>query len=243
MNSSNAATVSKSLRRIYGMTRQNMELLDTALLQGYSEAFPEENADVKLKTNTGPASKVTSPAKSSANNTPKKTPTKKKKPPKKTLNLEDEDCIEVEEIVVNGEPVFENGENGEGSENGDGYIDPSLLCSVEITGTDTGGSGDEVISSNKKKSTATPIKPKLTGPLRISSNMFKRKKAPSVSPQKAKKPKSDDAEIEEITLDDSDNSTGYVSQATMEYYSNRSVLEKANKFVQDDGDDSDVSLY
>merc|ERR1712098_315291 len=45
MNPKNAAIVAKSLRKIYAITKQNMELLDTALVQGYGDQFPEESED------------------------------------------------------------------------------------------------------------------------------------------------------------------------------------------------------
>ena len=63
---------------------------------------------------------------------------------------------------------------------------------------------------------------------------------------KAKKRKMvDDGEIEEITIDDDENSVGYVSQSEIESRNAAIINKKANKFINRDTDDdfdSDVSL-
>merc|ERR1712226_589359 len=114
MNGNNAATAAKSLRRIYEITKQNMELLDHSLVEGYKAVFPEEGHR-KLKFTTEPK---TSPAKQPA-----------KKRTKETRKESADDDIEVEGIVLNGESVYANGEGGGNM----GDFDPSMLCSVEIT--------------------------------------------------------------------------------------------------------------
>ena len=48
MNPNNTAAIVKSLRKIFSITRQNMELLDTTLVQGYSMIYPEEG-DRKIR--------------------------------------------------------------------------------------------------------------------------------------------------------------------------------------------------
>ena len=57
--------------------------------------------------------------------------------------------------------------------------------------------------------------------------------------------RSDDGEIEEITIDDDENSVGYVSQSELESRNAAKINKKANKFINGDTDDdfdSDVSL-
>jgi len=264
MNASNAATVSKSLRRIFAITKQNMELLDMSLVQGYGEHFPEEVVETKLRFNIGGAAKLNSPAVTTpSKSSPKKVLPKKpkNKKPKKMNTSEnvksdgDDDCIEVEEIVVNGEQVYTN-TNGDASSEEDGFIDPSLLCSVEITGVENRGSEEDngwssgptsIPSSTtpKKKKTSPTSAQRHSGPLRLSKNMFKRKKGPSITPNITKKPRKEiqnDSDIEEITLDDDDDSTGYVSQTTLDSLANQAIMAKVNKFAQDEDEDSDISL-
>merc|ERR1719192_2145140 len=48
MTPDNTAKVVKNLRKIFSITRQNMELLDTTLVQGYSMVYPEES-DRKIR--------------------------------------------------------------------------------------------------------------------------------------------------------------------------------------------------
>ena len=63
--------------------------------------------------------------------------------------------------------------------------------------------------------------------------------------KKAKKRKMADDEIEEITIDDDENSVGYVSQSELESRNAANINKKANKFINGDTDDdfdSDVSL-
>ena len=42
------AKICRSLRRIYAITKQNMELLDRALLQSFTEQFPSENEEIAI---------------------------------------------------------------------------------------------------------------------------------------------------------------------------------------------------
>ena len=81
------------------------------------------------------------------------------------------------------------------------------------------------------------------------SNKFLKKKSPKKKfpvMKKAKKRKmADDGEIEEITIDDDENSVGYVSQSELESRNAANINKKANKFINGDTDDdfdSDVSL-
>ena len=81
------------------------------------------------------------------------------------------------------------------------------------------------------------------------SNKFLKKKSPKKKfpvMKKAKKRKmADDGEIEEITIDDDENSVGYVSQSELESRDAAKINKKANKFINGDTDDdfdSDVSL-
>lgn len=81
------------------------------------------------------------------------------------------------------------------------------------------------------------------------SNKFLKKKSPKKKfpvMKKAKKRKmADDGEIEEITIDDDENSVGYVSQSELESRNAAKINKKANKFINGDTDDdfdSDVSL-
>ena len=81
------------------------------------------------------------------------------------------------------------------------------------------------------------------------SNKFLKKKSPKKKfpvMKKAKKRKmADDGEIEEITIDDDEDSVGYVSQTELESKNAANINAKANKFINGDTDDdfdSDVSL-
>jgi len=63
MNANNAATAAKSLRRIYEITKQNMELLDHSLVEGYKAVFPDEGQKkLKFTTLTVSSSKKTTQA-------------------------------------------------------------------------------------------------------------------------------------------------------------------------------------
>jgi len=93
MNANNAATAAKNLRKIYEITKQNMELLDHSLVEGYRSVFPEES-EKKLSFSTEPKS----PGKRRTKET-----TKRKE--------SGEDDIEVEGVVINGEAVY--GADGE----------------------------------------------------------------------------------------------------------------------------------
>ena len=156
--------------------------------------------------------------------TPNKTPAKKRK--RKASGNND---IEVEEIVVNGEKVIEN------LDNDDEPFDPSLLCSVEITAVDRSRSSSPELKKAPKISTPR-------GPLKLSNSMFKKKK--KVTPVKKKPKKKRSGEIEEITLtdDEDENSTSYVTQSDIDQSAENKLMAKANKFINNDDIDSDVSL-
>lgn len=231
MNPKNAAIVAKSLRKIYAITKQNMELLDTALVQGYGDQFPEEGENI-LKYGNLPNGNSSSPNKSKASPNKRKmkaTPVK----PKSSRTSTDND-IEVEEIVVNGEPVFGNmGDD-------DHVFDPSMLCSVEIT-AERDSSESPPPTKKRKINTSTPSNNKSKGPLRLSKNMFTKKKKTPLKPAPTKA--DSDSEIEEITIVDDEDSTGYVSQSTLDAIAAQNINQKANKFInKEDSFDSDVSL-
>merc|ERR1711953_1532177 len=66
MTAGNTATIVKSLRKIFSITKQNMELLDTTLVQGYEMVYPEESQN-----------KINIPGMGDTDSsTPKKTPRK-----------------------------------------------------------------------------------------------------------------------------------------------------------------------
>jgi len=223
MNPKNAAIVAKSLRKIYAITKQNMELLDTALVQGYGDQFPEESEDTLKFGSLSNGSSKASPKKRKIKSTPSKS---------KASRASTDNDIEVEEIVVNGEPVFGNmGED-------DAVFDPSMLCSVEIT-AERDSSSTPPVSKKRKMNTSTPSS-KPSGPLRLSKNMFTKKKK---SPKKPVKEDSD-SEIEEITIIDDEDSTGYVSQSVLDAVAAQNINQKANDFInsKEDSFDSDVSL-
>jgi len=92
----------------------------------------------------------------------------------------EDDEIAVEEIVMNGEKVLGN----------EDFFDPSQLCSIQITG------GSNVPAPPK----IPPVKRPPSGPLRISTKMFK-KKSPIKHPER---PPTPDSDIEEITIEDED---------------------------------------
>jgi len=209
MTADGLAGMVNKLRKIYGITKQNMDLLDAALVQAYQEKFPNESVD-RLKpgkpTNVSPRIKTVtkSPtkvgAKEDESNGTKVNKRKmkdtsvtaaKKGKTEGSKNDGSDDDIAVEEIVLNGEKVLSDAE----------FFDPSQLCSIQITG--------------EAKPPAPPKIPPVqrpSGPLRISSKMFKKK-----SPTKPSvRPTSPDSDIEEIVIEDEKNKR--------------------------DGDDSDVSL-
>ena len=225
MTAGNTAAIVKSLRKIFSITRQNMELLDSTLVQGYEMVYPEESQ-----------TKINVPGMVDINgSTPKKTPrkTQPKSPVKSTKKrkrkVSASDDIEVEEIVVNGESVYDKAE-----EEDEGF-DPSQLCSVEITAVERGSSSEPEVKRPK-------VINQQKGPLKLSNSMFKKKQKVR-SPLKKKRKKvtrKPDEEIEEITLsDDEENeNTSYVSQAVL----NEDLIMKANRFINNTEDDSDVSL-
>jgi len=218
MTASNTATIVKSLRKIFSMTKQNMELLDGTLVQGYEMVYPEESQN-----------KINIPGiVDTDSSTPKKTPrkTQPKMPKKRKRKASASDDIEVQEIVVNGESVFDKTEDED-----DGF-DPSQLCSVEITSVERGSSSEPEVKRPK-------VTPQPKGPLKLSNSMFKKKqKVRSPLKKKKKVARKDDEEIEEITLSDDEENTSYVSQTEL----NNDLIEKANRFINNTEDDSDVSL-
>lgn len=225
MTAANTATIVKSLRKIFSITRQNMELLDSTLVQGYEMVYPEESQN-----------KINIPGMvDTDSSTPKKTPRKTQPkspsmPKKRKRKLSATDDIEVQEIVVNGESVFDRTEDED-----DGF-DPSQLCSVEITAVDRGSSSEPEVK--RPKVTNQP-----KGPLKLSNSMFKKKqKVRSPLKKKKKVARKPEDEIEEITLsDDADEeNTSYVSQTELEL--NQDLIQKANRFINNTEEDSDVSL-
>ena len=75
--------------------------------------------------------------------------------------------------------------------------------------------------------------------MKLSNSMFKkRQKVRSPLKKKKKVARRADEEIEEITLSDDEENTSYVSQTDI----NNDLIEKANRFINNTGDDSDVSL-
>ena len=171
MNPNNTATIVKSLRKIFSITKQNMELLDTTLVQGYSMIYPEEgNKKIRFQG----LGMVDLDESGNNTSTPVKSPRKRKRKPAPTaaeVNGNGED-IQVEEIVVNGESVLENMEN-----DGEAF-DPSMLCSVEITAVNRESSSSPELKRPK------PIPQTQRGPMKLSNSMFKKKRR---SPIKMKK--------------------------------------------------------
>ena len=241
MTPDNTAKVVKNLRKIFSITRQNMELLDTTLVQGYSMVYPEES-DRKIRVQ-GAVGLDDSASSHQATSTPIKTPAKRGRKRKKEETNGNGEDIEVEEIVVNGENVLEKMDNDSDA------FDPSLLCSVEITAVDREGSSSPELKRNKPS--IFQQQQQRRGPMKLSNSMFKKKKMKMRSPIKTKKRRrKPSGEIEEITLTDDEevdeNSTSYVTQSEV---GEDAVLEKASEFVKsqqkkkalpDDGDDSDA---
>ena len=236
MNPNNTATIVKSLRKIFSITKQNMVLLDTTLVQGYSMIYPEES-DKKIRVQGLGLVELDDDGSNSS--TPVKSPRKRKrqKPVSSDateMNGNGED-IQVEEIVVNGESVLEN------MDNDDEAFDPSLLCSVEITAV------NRESSSSPELKRPRPI-PQQRGPMKLSNSMFKKKQRRSplkVKKRPKPKPKDNTSDIEEITLtdDEDDNNTSYVTQS--ELTSSPVVkknLSRNNDEDESDAVDSDVSL-
>jgi len=224
MNPNNTASIVRSLRKIFNITKQNMDLLDTTLVQGYSMVYPEES-ERKIRVTGGMGMDLDNSNMSTS--TPIKTPSKKRKRPEKISNTNGDD-IEVEEIVVNGENVLDRDD--------DDAFDPSLLCSVEITAVDRSASSSPELVKRPK------MAPQPRGPLKLSNSMFKKKKK---TPIKMKKARKKTGEIEEITLtDDEDLSTSYVTQSEVDDMAEKKIMDKANKFINNDENDidSDVSL-
>lgn len=233
MDANNAANAVKTLRNIYKITQQNMVLLDTAIVEHYGDAFPEENIEKKLKI--GGATQKTSASPKGKTSTPKK---KKKKTEAKTS-----DC-EIEEVVINGQPTFGLS---------DDEFDPSQLCSAELTTGET-ESNDGGESSSKPSPAKFQVNSSVSKPIKVSTNMFKKKSpAKRMKPPQPKK-KKPDSDIEEITIDDSDDDddkaeaggsgeaddeTGYESQSITPA---KSKSEPPSKKRRRSSADSDGSL-
>ena len=78
MNPNNTATIVKSLRKIFSITKQNMALLDTTLVQGYSMIYPEEG-DKKIRVQGSGLVDLDDDGPGSNSSTPVKTPRKRKR--------------------------------------------------------------------------------------------------------------------------------------------------------------------
>jgi len=226
----NAALVVSKLKKVYSITKQNMELLEKALLQQFSDHFPEEASGkykslvrsvdaVKMIRPVPGGSKPSTPSSNGQASKRKmketshlNSPTKKMKGgagAAETVNLDDDDDIAVEEIVMNGEAIMGNDE----------FFNPAALCTIEIT-----GGADERKVPKKKNAPAPPrirpfkntsqkqTPPKPTGPLRISSKMFKKKspvkKSLNSSKERAGTPDSDVVEILSDNDDDDKPAAG-----------------------------------
>lgn len=234
MNCNNAATAAKSLRRIYEITKQNMELLDHSLVEGYKSVFPDEE-DRKLNFSVEPKS-------GGRGRKPKEA---------KVVAESGDDDIAVEGIVLNGEAVYANGEEG-----GLGDFDPSMLCSVEITPSDQRDSSSSPTPltprsppKKKRKLEKSPVRARpvvgpasVRGQMKISNKFLKKKSPKKQSPMKKKplKRKHSQDEIEEITLDDDEDSVGYISQT--QFNAVKEKKKTAKNSADDDDFDSDVSL-
>ncbi len=88
MEAKNATNACKSLRRIYSITKQNMDLLDAALVQGFAEKFDDEDAvkigNVSTKTSTLTPEPLKRKAAESPASAKKRPPAKRARPtPKK----------------------------------------------------------------------------------------------------------------------------------------------------------------
>merc|ERR1712029_1077550 len=114
MNPNNTAAIVRSLRKIFNITKQNMDLLDTTLVQGYTMVYPDES-ERKIRVTGGVGVELDN---SMTTSTPVKTPSKKRKRPAVSN--------------TNGENVLDRDD--------DDAFDPSLLCSVEITAVDRSAS-------------------------------------------------------------------------------------------------------
>ena len=226
MTAVNTATVVKSLRKIFSITRQNMELLDSTLVQGYEMVYPEEGQK-KIKVAVGFVELENSSSQVKSSSSPRKM---QSKPPGRKRKRKESagDDIAVEQIVVNGESVFDT------SGDPDDGFDPSQLCSVEITSMamERGSSSEPEVKKPKSK-----INSQTRGPLKLSNSMFKKRRKHK-SPLKKKTKRNEDQEIEEITLSDDEENTSYVTQSETQ----EEIIEKANKFINNTADDSDVSL-
>ena len=83
-----AGAMVAKLRKIYGITKQNMELLDSALVQGYADLFPGEGTDrLKLgRISSGSPKKLKSASTSTASNGDGRPPGGGKRKTKNTEN-------------------------------------------------------------------------------------------------------------------------------------------------------------
>ena len=225
MSAANTATIVRSLRKIFDVTRQNMELLDGTLVQGYEMVYPEENQK-KIQVSRGVVDLGSSP---SEENTPRK-PKNPSVSKKRSRKVSETDDIEVQEIVVNGESVFDN------TGDPDGGFDPSQLCSVEITSMERGSSSEPEVKRPKMSS-------QVRGPLKLSNSMFKKKSKNKSPLKKKRKRKINPEEIPEITLSDDEENTDYVSQSQSDIQEDIIEMEENfNTKAATVEDDSDVSL-
>ena len=78
------AKICRSLRKIYAITKQNMDLLDRALLQSFNEKFPSENEEIAID-NVGLRRLLNYNTKQSNNK--KSAITRKRKPAKKKTRV------------------------------------------------------------------------------------------------------------------------------------------------------------
>jgi len=196
-----AALLVSKLKKIYGITKQNMDFLEKTLLQGFINQYPEESQS-KYKNlvkssqvvqtagiiNGGPGTGPTPVKRKIKNPTPRLNNSNSKKMKMvKTVNVDDDDDIAVEEIIVNGEQIMGNEE----------FFDPAALCSVQMSGASDGDKGKKKAPPPPKIKTFKPSAPKMkpTGPLMISSKMFKKKSPVKKSVERVGTPDSDVVEI------------------------------------------------
>merc|ERR1719319_1432980 len=185
LTANNAAVTARSLRRIYSITKKNMELLDTALVQAYGGIFPDENKN-KLdysKTPTPGGSKTPTPGVSLNKTVKTKT---KKKPVSAKLDFNETD---------------ENKEHQNGINN---KADDDSLDQLYIETEETANVPMKHSTNGSKGSSKSGER------LKVSTNLFRKSPAHNVSKQNLKRPLPNDGDnIEEITIesDESDSDT------------------------------------
>jgi len=192
MNANNAAVTARNLRRIYAITRQNMELLDTALVQAYGGLYPEEGEN-KLKYGKIPGDSKLPQADTSLTKTPRSTSRKRKL-----------------SAILNSTEMDENEEGHKGTENQVGVS--STVSAPESSGGDNktvNKTKENNGSAHKTKESSgsahkTVNKPK--GKIKVSTNLFM-KTPPAAKKKKSRKPLvSDGNHVEEVDLEISDDS-------------------------------------